>query len=146
MKGIKKVAAGLLLAFGVLCLGIAGSQLLSSDGTAAENTDSSRTNGAMAAIGFGIPALAAGGWLSWGLYRGSQEQNHQWDEEQSHQLHELFFQMLQERNGQITVLHFAKESQLSGKQAQQFLDEKAKEFNADYEVSDRGDVIYRFKV
>lgn len=144
MKLLKKWAAGLLLSFGFLCLTVTVSKLV--DGDIAPNQKAEVTDTAMTGIVLAIPALLVAGWLLWSLYQEGQEKTTERNPEENERLQALFFQMLQERNGQITVLHFAMESQLSGKEAQKFLDEKAKEFNANFEVSDRGDVIYRFKV
>jgi hypothetical protein len=142
MKPIKTVAAGLFLAFGFFCLMLVVSGL-------GETDPEQQTEGrdlALAGLGFGVPALGMGGWLAWGLYREGKNKKLALDKEESDRLQGIFFQMIRERNGQITALHFAMETQLSAHQAKQFLEEQAKEFNADFEVSDRGDVIYRFKV
>ncbi len=142
MKPIKTVAAGLLLAFGLLCL-IMG--VLGLGQTDPDEQDDGRDL-ALVGFGLGIPAIGAGGWLAWGLYREGKNKKLALDKEESDRLQGIFFQMIRERNGQITVLHFAMETQLSAHQAKQYLEEQAQEFNADFEVSDRGDVVYRFKV
>lgn len=139
MKPIKTVAAGLLLAVGFLFLIIAVSGL-------GETDPKERQNALIGGLGFGVPAVGMGGWLAWGLYRDGKNKKLALDKEESDRLQGIFFQMIRERNGQITALHFAMESQLSAHQAKQYLEEQAKEFNADFEVSDRGDVVYRFKV
>lgn len=144
MKPIKKVAAGLLLAFGFVCLMVTILELFDRDVTPEEKQDA--MNRAIGGMAFGIPTLAAGGWLAWGLSRDKHQKKLELDKEERERLHGIFSQMLRERNGQITVLHFSIESQLSANQAKLYLDEKAKEFNADFEVSDRGDVVYRFQV
>lgn len=141
MKPIKTVAAGLFLAFGFVCLMAGVSGLVETDPESSEGRDL-----ALGGFGMGIPAVGVGGWLAWGLYRESKNKKLALDKEESDRIQGIFFQMLRERNGQITALHFAMETQLSAHQAQQYLEEQAKAFNADFEVSDRGDVIYRFKV
>ena len=55
-----------------------------------------------------------------------------------------FFRLLSEGNGQITLLQFAKETQLSIEEARQLLDEKAKEFNATFDTDEKGDISYYF--
>lgn len=142
MKPIKTVAAGLLLAFGFFCLIVAVSGLVETD---PDDQDDGRD---IALVGFatGIPAVGVGAWLAWGVYREGKNKKLALDKEERDRLQGIFFQMIRERNGQITALHFAMESQLSAHQAKQYLEEQAKEFNADFEVSDRGDVVYRFKV
>mgnify|MGYP006275889711 CR=1 FL=1 len=52
--------------------------------------------------------------------------------------------MVQENNGKLTVLRFAMEAQLPGKEARQYLDEKAREFQASFDVTENGDVTYLF--
>lgn len=144
MKPIKKVAAGLLLAFGFVCVMVTISELFDRDVTPEEKQNAMDT--AIGGLAFGIPTLAAGGWLGAELYRDKQKKKLELDKEESDRLQGIFFQMLRERNGQITVLHFSMESQLSANHAKLYLDEKAKEFNADFEVSDRGDVVYHFQI
>jgi hypothetical protein len=142
MKPIKTVAAGLLLALGFFCLMVAGSGLVETDPEEQVNA----RNAAIGGIGMGIPAIGISGWLAWGLYREGKNKKLALDKEESDRVQGIFFQMIRERNGQITALHFAMETQLSAHQAKQYLEEQAKEFNADFDVSERGDVIYRFKV
>ncbi len=59
-------------------------------------------------------------------------------------LQNLFYQFVREGNNRFTVLDFAAKVQLSPRQAKDFLDAAAKECNADFEVSDRGDIYYCF--
>ncbi|NES70788.1 MAG: hypothetical protein F6K24_39045, partial [Okeania sp. SIO2D1] len=47
-------------------------------------------------------------------------------------------------NGYITALDLAINSQLSGKIVQEFLDEKAKEFGAELEITQEGSLLYYF--
>ena len=142
MKPIKTVAAGLLLALGFFFLMLGLSGLVESDPEQqAEGRDL-----AIGSFGIGIPVVGMGGWLAWGLYREGKKKKLALDKEERDRLQGIFFQMIRERNGQITALHFAMETQLSAHQAKQYLEEQAQEFNADFEVNDRGDVIYRFKV
>jgi predicted transcriptional regulator len=142
MKPIKTVAAGLLLAFGFFCLMVAVSGLVETD----PDKQADGREIALGGVGVAIPALGMGGWLAWGLYREGKNKKLALDKEERDRLQGIFFQMIRERNGQITALHFAMETQLSAHQAKQYLEEQAQEFNADFEVNDRGDVIYRFKV
>ncbi|QKQ73180.1 hypothetical protein [Nostoc sp. TCL240-02] len=44
----------------------------------------------------------------------------------------------------ITVLQLAKNAEISTQLAKQYLDEKAKELNADFEVNEEGNVLYHF--
>lgn len=66
------------------------------------------------------------------------------EEETSDRLRSSFFRLVQEGNGNITVMRFAMDTKLSGEAAKQYLDEKAEEFNANFNVSDDGGVAYYF--
>ena len=85
----------------------------------------------------GLPATVAGGWLRRRLKQ-------QAEEETSDRLRSSFFRLVQEGNGNITVMRFAMDTKLSGEAAKQYLDEKAEEFNANFNVNDDGGVSYYF--
>jgi hypothetical protein len=95
---------------------------------------------------FGIPTLILGGWLSLGLYRESQEEKRAINQQMNEHLQSLFYQMLQENKGRMTVVGFAMKSQVPAASARQYLDEKAKEFNANFKVSEEGSVSYHFEI
>ena len=54
--------------------------------------------------------------------------------------------MLLENQGRVTLLSFAMQSQLPAAEAKQYLDKKAKEFNANFQVTEEGAVSYHFDV
>ena len=60
------------------------------------------------------------------------------------QIQAVFYRLIKTNKGKITVMRLAMETGLSGKEAQAYLDEQVKHFNADYEVNDKGEVTYRF--
>ena len=95
---------------------------------------------------FGVPTLILGGWLSLGLYRESQEEKRAINQQMNEHLQSLFYQMLQENKGRMTVVGFAMKSQLPAASARQYLDDKAKEFNANFKVSEEGSVSYHFEI
>lgn len=86
---------------------------------------------------FGFPAAVWGGWLAKSLYRQGQN-------EERDRLHSTFYRLLKEGNGQIAVMRFAMEAQLSAVAAKQYLDEKAKQFDAEFGVSEEGGIFYYF--
>lgn len=137
MKLFKKVAAIALLSWGFICLAIIVDELSDKDLTPEDQVDGQDT--VLGGIAFGFPGLAAGGWLFWGMYQKARK-------EKSDHLSSTFYRLIQEGNGRIATLRFAMETQLSGKEAKQYLDEKAKEFQADFEVTENGDVNYRFHI
>jgi DNA modification methylase len=85
----------------------------------------------------GVSGAITAGWLRRGLKQ-------QAEEEMSDRLRSSFFRLVQEGNGNITVMRFAMDTKLSGEAAKQYLDEKAAEFNANFNVSDNGGVAYYF--
>jgi hypothetical protein len=95
---------------------------------------------------FGVPSLVVGGWLAFGLYRESQQEKKMINQQVSDRLQSLFYRMLTEQNGRVTVLSFAMQSQLPPAVAREYLDEKAQEFHANFKVSDDGAVSYHFDV
>lgn len=94
---------------------------------------------AMACLLFGLPLTGVGGWMAWSLHQQAQK-------EKSNRLQSSFYQVLKKGNGQLTVLQFAMEAQLTGTAARQYLDEQAREFNANFEVNERGEIFYYFNI
>ncbi|MEH1873697.1 hypothetical protein [Nostoc sp.] len=95
---------------------------------------------------FGIPSLTLGAWLVLGLYRQSRQEKKALNQQVSDRLQSIFYKMLQENHGRVTVLGFAMQSQLPAAHARQYLDEKAKDFNANFKVNEEGAVSYHFDV
>jgi hypothetical protein len=58
----------------------------------------------------------------------------------------MFYRMIAENQGRITVLGFAMQSQLPASTAREFLDDQAKQFNANFKVSEDGAVSYHFDI
>ncbi|NEQ76269.1 MAG: hypothetical protein F6K23_26445 [Okeania sp. SIO2C9] len=86
---------------------------------------------------FTIIAIASG--VTWFVKRYQEKQKQQKD-----YLNSIFYQLIQENNGYITALDLAINSQLSGKIVQEFLDEQAKEFGAELEITQEGSLLYYF--
>ncbi|GAX41059.1 hypothetical protein NIES4075_20270 [Tolypothrix sp. NIES-4075] len=110
------------------------------------NTASVNDNDALRYFVFGVPTLILGGWLAFGLYRESQQEKKMINQQVSDRLQSLFYRMLTENNGRVTVLSFAMQSQLPAAVAREYLDEKAQEFHANFKVSDDGAISYHFDV
>ena len=139
MKLIRKTAAVVLLLIGLPISGLCAVELLDADLPASDR------KGSLAALTlFGLPATALGTWLVVGLYRQSWQEKQDRDRAAQEQLRTTFFALLQTSNSRITVLQLAMEAQISGADARQFLDERAKEFNATFDASEQGDIIYCF--
>ncbi len=91
--------------------------------------------------------------LKSGIFRDSYcksatpEQKHKKKElaaKSSEELREIFFRLIEEKNGQITVLQMSKEANLGGDEAKDFLDQRAVEFDAHFETNETGGIIYKF--
>jgi hypothetical protein len=95
---------------------------------------------------FGVPSAILGSWLALGLYKQSQQEKKALKQENSEQLQAQFYQMLLQNQGRVTLLNFAMQSQLPAAEAKQYLDKKAKEFNANFQVTEEGAVSYHFDV
>jgi hypothetical protein len=93
---------------------------------------------------FGFPTLILGGWLALGLYRQSKQEKTAINQQVNENLQSLFYRMVQENEGRISLLGFAMQSQLAPTTAKEYLDVKAKELNANFKVSEEGAVLYYF--
>ena len=52
---------------------------------------------------------------------------------------------MEAHNGEFSLLQYAKAADISGQEARAYLDERAQEFNATFEVDMNGGIIYRFR-
>ncbi|MEJ6483417.1 hypothetical protein N0Y54_19200 [Nostoc punctiforme UO1] len=162
MKTAEKLAAGWLLTFGFMFVMLSAAEVfnkttmeksitlpLSWDGSiefAAPTDTPVIDNNAVEHLIFGVPSLTLGTWLALGLYRQSRQEKKALNQQVSDRLQSIFYGMLQENHGRVTVLGFAMKSQLPATHARQYLDEKAKEFNANFKVNEEGAVSYHFDV
>ncbi len=83
--------------------------------------------------------MGLGGWLLWDGQRQAKRF-------QSGHLDDVFYTLLRQNGGTITPMGLAMQSELSGAAAKAFLDDRAREFNANYQVTEAGDVVYVFDV
>ena len=132
MKFITKITAGVLLGIGLPIALWAISDVA--------NPKSTDKEGALAALClFGLPPSALGGWLVLGGRRRSEQEDYD-------RLQTNFFNLLKRGNGRITALGFAMETGLTGAMAKTYLDERAREFGANFDVDDDGNLFYRFNL
>lgn len=131
MKLLKKILAGTLLTFGFLCLMIAAVEILD------PQVDEDKTSTIAGGLALGVPPTVFGGWLIWGLV-----QQHQ--REQRERLQTAFFRLLRSDQGRINLLNFVMATNSETEVARQFLDAKAREFNATFDISEDGGVLYHF--
>ena len=87
----------------------------------------------LAVLVIATPFVAA--WWIWKQYHSRKQA------QQSH-LNSTFYQLLQNNRGRVTVLEFVLKSNLTGLQAKQYLDQRAQEFMADFEVTETGEIVY----
>ena len=137
MKFLKKVGAGLLLSLGFFCLMIAISELVDRDKTPQKKSESLDT--AIGGIAFGVPMMAAGGWIVRGFQKQHQKNN-------GDRLQAIFYQLVQQKQGHISVLSFAIAAQIMIEEAKQYLNKKAQELNATFENNEGGEVNYYFDI
>ena len=137
MSVLKKFFAGLCLVIGVPILLLCTVELLNPD------TPPEDREGATAAIAIlGLPPTAIGAWLLFSLRQQNQHQTQQLDLERE----QLFLQLVQQHEGDLTVTKFALAAQIPIEEAKQYLDEKAQQLDANFEPSDEGGIIYKFPV
>ncbi|MFM7601712.1 MAG: hypothetical protein ACKO7R_11015 [Pseudanabaena sp.] len=131
---MQKIFAGLLFSIGFIFLTVTVSSL------AIKNPTPKDRSAAAGGIMLGVPALAAGTWIVW------KEKKKQDDllEVRQRQLEFNFLTTLQANNGNITPIDFAIANQLSLEESKQYLDKKATELNANFEVTEDGGVSYKF--
>lgn len=134
MRLISRIAAGSLLFFGLFVLGMGTTELLNPDTPAQDREES-----LAALLLFGVPFTATGSWMFWRAYHQSQQQK------QTH-LRSTFFNLLKENNGHITALQFSMATGLDGKAAKSYLDDRAKEFDANFNVTTEGNISYYFEI
>ncbi|HEY9672925.1 MAG TPA: hypothetical protein V6D11_15890 [Waterburya sp.] len=132
MKRIKKVAAGTLLTLSGFFLLLAVYQPFNDYAKPDE-----KLSNALAYLVAGLPLAGAGGWIAWRLQQQAKKQKRD-------RLQSTFYRLLKKGNAQLTLLGFAMEADLSAEAAKQYLDQKAREFNATFDVCDGGGVVYVF--
>ena len=131
MKPFKKIAASCLLSLGCICLLGTVFNVVEQDQTK-EHRDK-----AFAGLVLGLPLTIAGGWLMRSLAQQHRQQKENY-------LRSKFFNLIERGNGSITALNFAMEATISGKEAQKYLEAYSQEFNAEFEVTEEGNLIYKF--
>jgi hypothetical protein len=131
MLHLAKVSAGALLAFSLAMIGAVIVQLNNP-----ENIGKDRENSLYTLIFFS----ATSGFSAW-VFRGALSIE---NKKRQAILLAGFYELIKENKGRLTLLSFAAKTGLSGKDARIFLDERAREFNGDFEADINGNVIYVF--
>ena len=135
MQAVKKFFIGLFLLMGLPIVMLAAIDLADPD----ETRDNKE--GALAAmVFFGLPPVAVSAGLMFNLRYGHQRQRQKANllQEQS------FLQLLQTQQGKISAADFALAAKIPLEEAKEYLDEKAQQLDADFEVSENRGIIYKF--
>ncbi|MBD2252877.1 hypothetical protein [Nostoc parmelioides] len=162
MKTAEKLATGWLLTLGFMFLTVSVSAIIQRNTmlkpiATGENEElvqeyvnrdalNALDNTATQGVIFGVPTMILGVWLGLGMYLENKNSKKALQQQLSDRLQSVFYQMIQENQGRITVLGFAMQSQLPATVAREYLDYKAKEFNANFKVNEEGSVSYHFDV
>jgi large subunit ribosomal protein L7/L12 len=131
MKLIKQVAAGIFLAFGFVFLLAALSGVMSKE--------KDRGDLILGGLVLGVPPTAFAIWLLRGT-RGQQAKS------ENDRLQAAFYKLLKQNNGRITPLDLAIETGISGELTRTYLDERAREFVANFDVDATGNIFYLFSL
>lgn len=127
---VKKFFAGVLLSFGFVCLLAAVAGVVSKD-------VEDRGAAVVVSLMLGVPPTALALWLI-------HDTNQQAKQTQQQRLQSAFFRLLTAGDGKITPLQFSMETGLPGDAAKQYLDARAREFNATFDVDEQGGIFYCF--
>lgn len=134
MNFLQKTSVGVLFTLGFIFLMVTATSVLKP-----VQTEKDRS-AALGGLLFGVPSTSAGIWIILDARRKATLK-------QKHGLLELestFLQMLKANGGRIATIDFALEVKIPLAEAKQYLDRKARELNADFDVSEDGGVKYRF--
>lgn len=82
----------------------------------------------------------------WSLVQQNQREQALMIELSQNQIELVFLELIENNSGKITVLQLARNAQILTQSAKEYLDEKAKELSADFEVNEDGNVSYRFSL
>lgn len=131
-----KVAAGVLYTIGFVFLAVTVSVVVT------KNSSSENKDAALGGLILGLPATAAATMILVNSDKTEKAQTKQL----VRQTEQIFLEMVTANNGRITAIKFAIATNLSLQEPKQYLDQKAIELNANFEVTDTGGVNYYFDV
>ena len=135
MRRVNTIVAGMLLGIGLPISFVCIWNLVQQSDSFTDPAE--RLMNIATLIFYGILPVAIASWLAL-------NNNRQGQKSERDRLQKVFFKLLREGNGNINVLRFSMEANVSGAEAKAYLDEQAKEFNAAFNVSEEGKVFYYF--
>ncbi|MBD2615193.1 MAG: hypothetical protein RMY62_022865 [Nostoc sp. ZfuVER08] len=139
MKLVKKFLALFFLVFGIPLSAGMFWEIINP-----KTTPEDKKGAVAALVVFTIPSTMIGSWLSWSVIQESKKQKTLLLEAEQKHLQSVFLELVESNSGTITVLQMAKNADISTQKAKEYLDEKAKELNASFEVGENGNILYRF--
>ncbi|MEG3937963.1 MULTISPECIES: hypothetical protein [unclassified Microcoleus] len=86
-------------------------------------------------------AIATTAGIAWAYKFYQQQQKHKL----AH-LDSIFYKLIKENQGRVTALDLAMNAKLPGSKVQEYLDKRAYEFAADFEVTEQGGILYYFQI
>jgi hypothetical protein len=135
MTLLKKIGTGIFLFIGLPITLFAIVSVINPSTSAKD-----REGAAAALVFFGLPPTVLGGWLVWNLHQQHQGAIGQLAREQE----QLFLELLKAQGGKLTALQFATAAKIPFAEAKTYLDQKAVQMNAVFDVTETGGITYRF--
>lgn len=139
MRFFKKVTIGICVFFVILFGAATVATLLDPEADQREKTDIS-----LGLLVLGSPPLALGGWLWRDLHVSHRKRVSAALEARHEAIKTVFYHLVDANQGRVTVFQLAREADLPAEEAQQFLDDRAREFGAQFDVGQNSEVIYLF--
>ena len=131
---MQKLFAGLLFSIGFIFLSVTVSSIIMKNPTEKDRS------AALGGIIIGVPAMACGAWIVWRLSKKKEVLQ----KERDRQIETTFLELVQANQGEVSTINFAIVTKLSLEESKQYLDKKAKQLNADFNVSEDGAISYQF--
>lgn len=113
--------------------------------TANTNAPKTDQDAALRLFILAVPSLVGGSAIAaWPLYSQRRRAKQAQQQAEAEQLRKLFYELVLQHQGRLTVLQFAAVANISGNEAKQYLDAQAREFGADFTVEADGETTYLF--
>ncbi len=137
MQLMKLITASLLIPVGLFFVLAIATELINPDAS-----PDSKLSATLGGLTLGLPALGVGSWLIWDWYRCSLRSR----ENRTRRIYSIFFYLLQQNQGRITIPDLVQFTHLSQPEAKKFLDQKAIELDGTLKTAENGDIVYHFRL
>lgn len=141
MRTLLKIIAGGSFALVALFIIVAADTVMDAEEPAAE-----KRSILLGLVFLSVPPAAVGGVIIYSLRQSHHYQQATTEDQQAELTKQAFYQLVEAQGGAVTVFQFAKAADLDAQAARAYLDEQATAFNANFEVGDNSEIIYRFPV